>query len=125
MFIRRKFLGQASGGELEDIRENLEQLLSTKRGTGHFLPNFGITEAGYRTPAEMLEGLTREIRENIRLFEPRLTVVEIEDDYRDDGAVHLVVNCRVTETNERVSIVMGPHGRLLRIGADAGEIEED
>ena len=47
MFLKRKFLGQPSTGDnIQDIVENLRAVLTTKRGCGHFLPEFGLTETG-------------------------------------------------------------------------------
>ncbi|MEY4579201.1 MAG: hypothetical protein RL701_3904, partial [Pseudomonadota bacterium] len=61
VFLRRKFLGERRYSELEDIRSNLEAVLRSKRGSSYFLETFGMTETGYRTPEEMIAGLTREI----------------------------------------------------------------
>lgn len=119
MFIRRKFLGESRQDELRDIHDNLSQLLSTRRGTGYFLPQFGVTDTGYRTPAEMTERLGQEIRENLRLFEPRLCITEIDEEYRDDGSVRLQVSCQVVATEQRMQIIMDSQGRLLRVGSEA------
>ena len=60
MFLKRKFLGQSpSGDNIQDIVENLRSVLTTKRGCGHFLPEFGLTETGYRTGEEMVVTLAR------------------------------------------------------------------
>lgn len=121
MFIRRKFLKKSAHDELSDIQDNLNQLLSTRRGTGYFLPHFGVTDTGYRTPSEMAQRLGQEIRENLRLFEPRLSLVEIDEDYQDDGRVILRVNCKVVASGARVQIMMDSRGRLLEVGADGVE----
>lgn len=117
MFLRRKFLGEAPVSESEAIEGDLVHLFATRRGTGCFLPNFGFTDTGYRTPTERVERLSAEIRENLRLFEPRLQVVEIDDRYQEDGNVQLHVHCRVLSTQDRVQLVVGPKGELLKVGA--------
>lgn len=67
-------------------------MLSTKRGTGYFLKNFGLSDAAFRTPEETVTVLSEELRENIRLFEPRVELVKINEVYDDDGRrVSLVV----------------------------------
>lgn len=119
MFIRRKFLGQTRAVEGADIRDNLRHLLTTKRGMGYFLPDFGVTDTGARSASEMVEHLSREVTENIVRFEPRVEVVEIEDDYLDDGSLRLTVKCRQRNNGKPHHIVLGPRGSL--IGIDDGE----
>ena len=119
MFLRRKFLGQRRYTELEDIRDNLEAVLSSKRGSSFFLPTFGVTETGYRTPEEMITQLGREIEENIKLYEPRLRVLEIDEVYGDDGAVRLEVVCALKRGSDRIKIVMASNGVLMSIGDEA------
>lgn len=116
MFLRRKFLGGTQRDELDAIRDNLHHVLSARRGTGFFLPTFGVTESGCRTPAETIERLSAEIRENLALYEPRLCVQEIQDHFNEDGSVRISVHCRVTSSDQRVQIVMGTKGQLLQIG---------
>jgi phage baseplate assembly protein W len=115
MFLRRKFLGERRYTELEDIRSNLQNVLTSKRGSSYFLPTFGLTETGYRTPEEMLTQMTREIEENIRLYEPRLQVIEIDEQYADNGSVRLEVVCALKRTSERIKIVMVSNGGLVSI----------
>lgn len=91
MFIAKHFLGIVPD-ETDDIRRNLELVLSTKRGTGYFLKNFGLSDAVFRTPEETVTVLGEELKENIRLFEPRVELVKINEVYDDEGQrVSLVV----------------------------------
>lgn len=125
MFLRRKFLKEAVRAESEAIREDVGHLFATRRGTGCFLPNFGFTDTGYRTPFEMVERLSAEIEENLRLFEPRLDLLEIDDRYLDDGSVQLHVRCRVRSSEEQVQLVVGAKGELLQIGTQEDEVNGD
>lgn len=91
MFIAKHFLG-VPPDEAEDIRRNLELVLSTKRGTGYFLKNFGLSDAVFRTPEETVTVLGEELKENIRLYEPRVELIKINEVYDDEGRrVSLVV----------------------------------
>lgn len=115
VFLRRKFLGERRYTELEDVRNNLEVILRSKRGSSYFLDTFGMTETGYRTPEEMLSGLTREIEENIRLYEPRVELVETDETYDDKGVARLEVVCALKGSKDRIKIVLAPNGELVAL----------
>ena len=85
MFLYKHFVRGTELGEIEDIIRNLTHVLRTKRGTGYFLQNFGLSEVGFRTPEAMVTTLTAELRENIRLYEPRVEFVDVDEDYDDEG----------------------------------------
>ena len=105
-------MGEAGGAsELEDVLVNLRHVLSTKRGSGHFLPDFGLTETGYRTQEEMVVELTRELKENIQRYEPRIKLVEIDDDYDDRGKARMVVHCELRSSGESFSFAIDPLDR--------------
>lgn len=107
--LYRKFLGGEETLE-QEVQRNLGYLLRAKRGAASFLPHFGLSETGFRTPEEMLTRLSEEIRENIRLYEPRVEVTEIEEDYEsEDGRPRLVVHCRLKATQQPLSLVFEPH----------------
>lgn len=123
-FLYRKFL-KGEETPLEDVLRNLGYLLRSKRGAASFLPGFGLTETGFRTAEEMLTQLSEEIRENIRLYEPRVEVTEIEEDYDDEGGhPRLVVHCRLKSTQEQLSVVLDPRSRALSAGAPAPSEEK-
>ena len=116
MFLKRKFLGQeASGDNVQDIVENLRSVLTTKRECGHFLPEFGLTETGYRTGEEMVVSLSQELRENIKRFEPRIKITEIDDDYDENGKVRLVVHCELIESGRKIAMALDPFNRSFDI----------
>ena len=118
-FLYRKFLGREHS-LLEDVLCNLRNLLRAKRGAASFLPGFGLSETGFRTAEEMLSQLGAEIRENIRLYEPRVELMEIEEDYDgDDGRPRLVVHCRLRGSAEPLSLVLDPYVRALSMRPDS------
>lgn len=107
MFLYKNFVDGVTSTVLEDVARNLGHVLKTKRGTGYFLPNFGLTDTGFRTGEEMLNTLTAEITENIRLFEPRVELLEVDDEHDDDtGRARLVVRMRLRESTERLRLVV-------------------
>jgi phage baseplate assembly protein W len=108
MFLYKHFVGGQEGvTELDDIVRNLNFVLKTKRGCGYFLETFGLSDVGYRTPEEMIVALTAELEENIRLYEPRVVVGQIDEEYDDAGQrAKLVVALRVRDASERLAIVV-------------------
>jgi predicted component of type VI protein secretion system len=109
--LYRKFLGGQETLQ-QEVQRNLGYLLRAKRGAASFLPDFGLSETGFRTPEEMLTGLTAELRETIGRYEPRVEVTEIEEVYDEqDGRPRLVVHCRLRATREPLSVVFDPRRR--------------
>ncbi len=107
MFLYKNFLGGHPTTELEDVVRNLSNVLGTKRGTGYFLPNFGTSDVGFRTPEEMVVALTAEIRENVRLWEPRVEVIDIDEDWDDAGKrTRLSVRMRLRASGEKLQVVV-------------------
>lgn len=108
MFLHKHFVpGGAATSEFDDIARNLGYILRTKRGCGYFLESYGLSDAGYRTPEEMIEGLGREIADNIRLFEPRVELVDFEEVYDEGGGrATLLVNLRMRASSEPLRLVV-------------------
>jgi predicted component of type VI protein secretion system len=123
-FLTRKFLGRDET-LLQEVLSNLGHLLSAKRGAASFLRGFGLSETGFRTAEEMLGQLGAEIRENIRLYEPRVEVTEVEEDYEgEDGRLRLVVHCRLRHTAEPLSLLLDPYTRAMAVAPQAQPEEE-
>jgi len=114
MFLHKHFVGGPEGGLLDDVIRNLRHVLGTKRGHGSFLPSFGLTDVGYRTPEEMVVALTAEIEENIRLYEPRVELIDIDEEYEEGGRrARLIVHVRLREAGERLRLQFYvPEGRF-------------
>jgi phage baseplate assembly protein W len=115
MFLTKHFLGIKSD-EADDIRRNLGFVLSTKRGSGYFLQNFGLSDVAFRTPEEAVTKLTEELEENIRLYEPRVALVKVNEVYDDDGRrVRLVAVLRRRESRELLKLVVNLESRTFDI----------
>jgi phage baseplate assembly protein W len=107
MFLRKHFLDGVTLPVLEDVMQNLRWIFGTKRGSGFFLDDFGMSDAGFRTPAEMVVALTDEIKRNIRLYEPRVEVIDVDEDWNDAGKQSkLVVRLRLRERKEKLEVVI-------------------
>ena len=108
MFLYKHFVGGQEGvTELDDIIRNLGVILRTKRGCGYFLDDFGLSDTGYRTPEEMVVAMTSEIQHNVRLYEPRVVLKDVDEEYDDTGhRTRLVVNLKMRDAAERLAIVI-------------------
>lgn len=105
MFLYKHFVGNREVSEMDDIVRNLGFVLSSKRGCGYFIESFGTTDTGFRTTAEMVMTMTRDIEENVRLYEQRVELVGIDEQYVD-GRARLVVNLRVREGKEKLKLTV-------------------
>jgi phage baseplate assembly protein W len=80
------------------------------------LQNFGLTKIGFRTAEEMVSVLSEEITENVKLYEPRVDLLQIEEDYADDGTrASLIVHLRRRDTQERLNVVVDLRNYTLRV----------
>lgn len=114
--LLRRLLREDPGTEMEDIVRNLNYILKTKRGAGHFLDTFGLTDTGHRTAEEMIVRLTDELTQNVTLYEPRVEIVDIDEDYDEDtNRVRLTVACRAKESGDMVLIALDPSGQMIDV----------
>jgi type VI secretion system protein len=82
------------GGELAQVRQNLESVLNTKEGYGYFVEGFGVgrytVKFGTR---ELMKTLSGELLNAVQQFEPRLQDAELELRGRDSGLwLHFVLS---------------------------------
>ena len=107
MFLRKHFLDGETLSVLDDVMQNLRWIFGTRRGSGYFLEDFGMSDAGFRTPAEKVVSLTEEIRQNIRLYEPRVEVIDVDEDWDDAGKQSkLTVRLRLRDNKEKLEVVV-------------------
>jgi predicted component of type VI protein secretion system len=107
MFLRKHFLDRVELTLLEDIMQNLNWIFSTRRGSGYFLEDFGVSDVGFRTPAEMVLTMTDEIRQTIRLYEPRVEVINVDEDWDEaNNQPKLVVRLRLRERSEKLEVIV-------------------
>lgn len=121
MFLRKHFLDGVELSLLEDVMQNLNWIFGTRRGSGYFLEDFGVSDVGFRTPAEMVVSMTNEIRQTIRLYEPRVEVVNVDEDWDDaNNQPKLVVRLRLRERSEKLEVVVDLAKRSFDVRPVAG-----
>ena len=124
MFLYKLFMGEAPD-EDEDIRRNLGFVLSTKRGCGYFLDSFGLSDVAFRTPEEAVTNLSRELEENIRLFEPRVHLVKINEVYDDEGRrVRLVAILSRRSSSQQLELVVDLETRSFDVRPKAPDSQD-
>jgi phage baseplate assembly protein W len=105
VFLYKHFVGGKDTSEVDDIIRNLGYILSSKRGCAYFLQSFGLTDTGFRTTGEMVQTITAEIEENVRLYEQRVELVEVDEEY-SGGRAKLIVNLRVRGHKEKLKLTV-------------------
>ena len=115
MFLYKHFVPGADTTELANIVRNLNNVLTTKRGYGYFLETFGLTDAAFRTTEEMVLVLSRELTENIRLYEPRVELIDIDEEYSEGERPRLVVNMKLRDGKAKLKLVVNLSDRSFDI----------
>jgi len=89
----------ATDGELAQVRQNLEAVLSTKEGYGYFVEGFGLGRYTERFGTrELMKTLTDELLHAVQHHEPRLEEPELELRGRDSGLwLHFVLTGRLKD----------------------------
>lgn len=107
MFLRKHFLDGVELSPLEDVMQNLNWIFSTRRGSGYFLEDFGVSDVGFRTPSEMVVSMTEEIRQTIRLYEPRVEVIDIDEDWDElTNQPKLILRLRLRNQSDKLEVVV-------------------
>lgn len=100
MFLRRKFPDPhrpaAARDVVREVVANLDLLLSTKRGVGHLLPDFGFSQSGHWTHEGLITHVTAELRQNVAAYEPRLQLLDVDGELSPEGRPELVLEARIT-----------------------------
>lgn len=123
MFLHKHFGGGQDTGEVDDIIRNLGFILATKRGCGYFLETYGLTDTGFRTMEELVVTMTREITENVRLYEPRVELTDIDEDYTG-ARPRLIVYLRVRDRREELTLTVNLTERTFDIRQVASKSRE-
>ncbi len=112
------------GDVIESLRDDLEKLLNTRRGTvlvdeGYGLPDFTHLMNGYAAPD--VDEIERELLNQLRKYENRLDSVELEYQQPDRRSVSLqfglngVFQHKQQEVNFRANIAFADNGSI-RVG---------
>jgi len=124
MFLERKFMSPIERAQLDaaapaalpervrDVLHNLERLLAAERGIGHVLPDYGFSRSGHWSVEGVIAHATRELRETVPRYEPRLALGDIEGDLDDDGRPLLRVRGDIG--GARMILTIDPVRRRIR-----------
>ncbi len=88
--------------DIEDIIENLNDVLNTKKGYGSFLPDFGIRDMNeYSSRDQLAAVIMEEVKYNIEHYEPRLQLMKISiEENQDPFRISFKIECRVRDTQK-------------------------
>ena len=92
----------------EDIRESILIILKTAKGERVMEPDFGCGIHDY--VFEVVNSLTtvrmqEDIKKALLLYEPRIEVVQISNEYIESGILLFSIDYRVISTNSRYNLV--------------------
>ncbi len=80
MLLDRFRRGADEGDEIRSIVDNLNRILNTKKGFGHWHSDYGIGDYNqHRGRTAIVQTLVEEIKENIERFEPRVRLHEVNE----------------------------------------------
>jgi predicted component of type VI protein secretion system len=80
VLLRKFFHDKRKADEIQSVIANLNHLLNTRKGFGFWVEKFGLGDySEYRARSKIVQTLVRELKENIELFEPRVSIESIEE----------------------------------------------
>jgi len=106
--------------EITSIVANINHVLSTTRGYGFFLHDFGVSDYRYLgTRDDIAEAISAEITENIAHFEPRVILKTIETaDETKLARLSFLIECEVRSTGQRLKLYLEPVSKRYQISHD-------
>jgi hypothetical protein len=105
MFLQRHFLNRTTT-ELEDIEQNLSLVFRSKSGASYDFQALGLPDIHFRTADAAVNTLKLVVPQLVARHEPRLEVVNVDDDFDDDGRPFVTVSCVQRSTGAPVDIVI-------------------
>lgn len=106
--LLQKFYKRKQTDELHAIIANLNRVLNTKKGFGSYVKEFGVGDwNAWKARKAIIETLMDEIKENIKLFEPRVQLDEIEEVKADTPfRIRFQVKCVFLTNTRPVYIIL-------------------
>jgi len=94
--------GAGKNDDLQNIIENLNYVLNTKKDFGSFLPDFGIRDMNEFSSRDQLAAVIMdEVKYNIEHYEPRLQLMKISiEENHDPFRISFKIECRVKDTQK-------------------------
>jgi type VI secretion system lysozyme-like protein len=106
MALFKKYTNSSTAGrkdkDLQDIIENLNYVLNSKKGFGSFLQDFGIRDMSECSSRDHLAAvIMEEVKYNIEHYEPRLQLVKISTEKTNDPfRISFKIECRMKDTQK-------------------------
>lgn len=97
--------------DIKSIVDNINNILTTRRGYGFFLQDFGMSDHHHLSSGnDIAAAIINEIKENIERFEPRVEVIDISD-VKDDRLSRLsfLIDCLVHENARPLKLFLDPN----------------
>jgi hypothetical protein len=113
MFLQRHFLNRPTT-ELEDIEQNLSLVFRSKSGAGYDFQKLGLPDVHFRTADDAVNTLKEVVPALVVRHEPRLEVVDVADDFDDDGRPFVTVACVQRSTGVPVEIVVDGRTAIMQ-----------
>lgn len=92
---------------------NVRYILASRRGAAWFRDDFGLTMEGFDTQEQFVTVVTQQLRETLKQYEPRLHIIDVDEEHDRGGKVRLVVRCRLRSDDK--------DGQTLEISGRPGE----
>lgn len=110
-------LAAAIGGEIEEVIDNLNHILNTKKDYGAPLGNLGMDDLNaYSSKDHIAARIVEEIRDNVIAFEPRLEVIGIEPLDNDNPLLlSFRLHCRLRNRREDVEVVFDSRNKRFAL----------
>ncbi|EFI34727.1 GPW/gp25 family protein [Desulfonatronospira thiodismutans ASO3-1] len=93
--------------ELQDILQNLNSILNTKKHYGAPLGDLGMDDMNYHSSRGLLASkMAEQIKENVERYEPRLRIVSVEPT-ESENPLHLsfVLVCELRDKSQKLKVV--------------------
>jgi type VI secretion system protein len=94
--------------ELDDILDNLNRILNTKKGFGSYVEQFGVGDwSAWKARQAIIDSIIAEIKENVKLYEARVRIDEIEEVKADSPfRIRFHVRCVYMDGSRPVYIIL-------------------
>lgn len=96
--------------EIKSIVDNINNVLTTRRGYGFFLQDFGISDHHHLSSCNDIAAIIiKEVKENIETFEPRIEVIEVTN-INDEpfSRLSFSIDCLIRDNARPLKLFLDP-----------------
>ena len=104
-------VADSDDNDVSSIRENINNILTTRRDYGFFVPSFGLSDHHHlNSSPEISALLISEIKKTIEQFEPRVEVIEVISLQNNPfDRLSFAIDCRVRDGGYRLKLFLHPN----------------